>query len=120
MQSYRLFEALDGEELLPIELLECGITPAGALDHEELLVVELLECGTTPAGALDHKDLFHDDLEVEAASPSCKRVTSSSAGYDCVINATVREGRVWLPKQHHRLETPRSRGVGTPRVIQHH
>ena len=39
-----------------------------------------------------------------------------SAGYDCVNNATVREGRVWLPKQHHRLESPRSRGVGTPRV----
>ena len=39
-----------------------------------------------------------------------------SAGYDCVINATVREGRVWLPKQHHHLESPRSRGVGTPRV----
>ena len=25
--------------------------------------------------------------------PSCERVTSSSAGYDCVINATVREGQ---------------------------
>ena len=32
--------ALDGEELLPVELLECGTTPAGALDHEELLHVE--------------------------------------------------------------------------------
>ena len=76
--------ALDGEELLPIELLECGTTPAGALDHEELLVVELLEFGTTPAAA----------LEVEVTSPSCKRVASKYAGYDCVNNATVREGRV--------------------------
>ena len=68
--------ALDGEELLPIELLECGTTPAGALDHEELLDVELLECGTTPAGALDHEELLHVELEmrlleVEVASPSC-------------------------------------------------
>ena len=57
-----------------------------------------------------------EKLEVEVASPSCKRVASKSAGYACVINATVREGRVWLPKQHHRLESPRNRGVGTPRV----
>ena len=48
--------------------------------------------------------------------PRCGRVTSWTAGYDCVNNATVREGRVWLPKQHHLLATPRSRGVGTPRV----
>ena len=46
----------------------------------------------------------------------CVTNAPRSAGYDCVINATVREGRVWLPKQHHRLESPRSRGVGTPRV----
>ena len=49
--------------------------------------------------------------------PSCShQLPQSSAGYDCVINATVREGRVWLPKQHHRLESPRSRGVSAPRV----
>ena len=64
---------------------------------------------------------------VEVASPSCRQLPQSpqgrlrhqrprSAGYDCVINATVRYGRVWLPKQHHRLESPRNRGVGTPRV----
>ena len=41
--SFSEAEALDGEELLPIELLECGTTPAGGLDHEELLGVELLE-----------------------------------------------------------------------------
>ena len=76
--------ALDGEELLPIELLECGTTPAGALDGEELLVVELLEFGTNPAGA----------LEAEVTNPSCKRASSKSAGYDCVNNATVRQGRV--------------------------
>ena len=76
--------ALDFEELFPIELLECGTTPAGALDHEELLVVELLEFGTNPAGA----------LEVEVTNPSCKRASSKSAGYDCVNNATVRQGRV--------------------------
>ena len=33
--------ALDGEELLDVELLECGTTPAGALDSEELLAIEL-------------------------------------------------------------------------------
>ena len=31
--------------------------------------------------------------------PRCKRVTSRTAEYDCVNNAIVREGRVWLPKQ---------------------
>ena len=71
--------ALDGEELLPIELLVCGTTPAGALDGEELLPIEL-QCETTPAGALDHKELLHVELEVEAAIPSCKRVSSKSAG----------------------------------------
>ena len=53
-------------------------------------------------------------LKVRRAACVTKR--PRSAGYDCVINATVREGRVWLPKQHYRLESPRSRGVGTPRV----
>ena len=61
--SFSAAGALDGEELLPIELLECGMTPAGALDHEELLDVELLECGTTPAGALDHEELLHVELD---------------------------------------------------------
>ena len=63
--------ALDGEELLPIELLECGATPAGALDGEELLVVELLKFGTNPAGVLDHEELLHVQLDLEVTSPSC-------------------------------------------------
>ena len=61
-------------QLLPKEL------DAGALDGEELLPIELLECGTTPAGALDGLDgeelLLHVELEMrllelEVASPSC-------------------------------------------------
>ena len=82
--------ALDGEELLPIELLECGTTPTGALDHEELLVVELLEFGTTPAGA----------LEVEVTSPSCKRIASKSAG--STVSPTPPFRRVRLRQQRHR------------------
>ena len=35
-----------------------------------------------------------EKLEVEVASPSCKRVASKSAGYDCVNNATVPQGRL--------------------------
>ena len=31
---------------------------------------------------------------MEVASPSCKRVASKSAGYDCVNNATVPQGRL--------------------------
>ena len=31
---------------------------------------------------------------MEVASPSCKRVSSKSAGYDCVNNATVPQGRL--------------------------
>ena len=57
---------------------------SGALDGEELFVVELLEFGTNPAGA----------FEVEVTNPSCKSASSKSAGYDCVNNATVRQGRV--------------------------
>ena len=82
-------EALDGEELLPIELLEFTTTPAGALDGEELLVVELemrllevksraqvaRELPPSPQGRLRHQ-------------------RPRSAGYDCVNNATVRKGRV--------------------------
>ena len=81
--------ALDGEELLPIELLECGATPAGALDGEELFVIELeirllevksraqvaREFPPSPQGRLGHQ-------------------RPHSAGYVCVTNATVREGRV--------------------------
>ena len=52
--SFSAEGALDGEELLPIELLECGTTPAGALDGEELLAIEL-QCETTPAGVLDRR-----------------------------------------------------------------
>ena len=62
--SFSEAEALDGEELLPIELLECGTTPAGGLDHEELLGVELLECGTTPAGALDPRRVYSNRQEL--------------------------------------------------------
>ena len=74
--------ALDFEELFPIELLECGTTPAGAPDHEELLVVELLEFGTNPAGA----------LKVKVTNPSCKRVASKVRRVDCVTNAPVPQG----------------------------
>ena len=79
VRSYRRLEALDGEELLPIELLECGTTPAGALDHEELL---------------------HDELEVEAASPSYKRVASKAAGSSASPTHPFR--RVRLRYQRHR------------------
>ena len=68
--------------------------------------------------------------------PRCRRVTSRTAGYDCVNNATVRELKGGDPRTDHtRKETtrtpgciqkrlrsycqsmsPRSRGVGTPRV----
>ena len=33
------------------------------------------------------------DPHAGRAHPSCERVTSRSAGYDCVNNATVREGQ---------------------------
>ena len=57
-------------QLLPKEL------DAGALDGEELLPIELLEFGTTLAGALDHEELLHVELEMrrlelEVVSPSC-------------------------------------------------
>ena len=105
VRSYRGFQALDGEELLPIELLECGTTPAGALDHEELLDVELLECGTTPAGALGHEELLDVELEVEAVSPSCKRVASKSAGSSASPTPPFRRVRL-------RHQRPRPYGQG--------
>ena len=41
-----------------------------------------------------------------------------SAGYDCVNNATVRKGRVWLPKQHHRFEDAQKPRGGHPSCVQ--
>ena len=107
--------ALDGEELLPIELLECGTTPAGALDGEELLVVELLEFGTNPAGALEvgsHEPKLQEScLQVRRVdcvtnAPVPQGTTASTtppfvrAGYDCQNNTTVRrrpEAVGWAP-----------------------
>ena len=82
-------------QLLPKEL------DAGALDGEELLPIELLEFRTTPAGALLAMRL----LEVKSRAQVARELPPSpqgrlrhqrprSAGYDCVNNATVREGRV--------------------------
>ena len=59
--------------------------------------------------------------------PKLQRVASKSAGSTASPTPPFRRvrlryqrhrslGQVWLPKQHHRFETPRSRGVGTPRV----
>ena len=45
-----------------------SFSAAGALDGEELLDVELLECGTTPAGALDHEELLHVELDLRGVS----------------------------------------------------
>ena len=65
-------------------------------------------------GVLAHSN-FHQAPSI-CCTHAVGRVTSRAAGYDCVTNATDREGRVWLPKQHHLFATPRSRGVGTLRV----
>ena len=63
--------ALDGEEPLPIKLLEFGTNPAGALSRAQVA----RELPPSPQGRLRHQ-------------------RPRSAGYDCVNNATVREGRV--------------------------
>ena len=81
-------------QLLPKEL------DAGALNGEELLPIELLVCGTTPAGALDGKELLPIELEVEVTSPSCKSVASKSAGSSASPTPPFR--RVRLRQQRHR------------------
>ena len=45
-----------------------------------------------------------------------KSYDSRTAGYDCVNNATVRGGRVWLPKQHHLLSDTQKPWGGHPSV----
>ena len=72
--------------------------PAGAVSHEELMDVELLECGS-PGGA-DRARGLEKLLEVEVASPSCKRVTSKSAGSSASPTPPFR--RVRLRQQRHR------------------
>ena len=80
MRNLQQFEALDGEELLPIEL----------------------QSETTPAGALVHKELLHVEFEAETASPSCKRVSSKSAGSSASPTPPFR--RVRLRQQRHRSQ----------------
>ena len=81
--------ALDGEELLPIELLEFRTTPAGALDGEELLVVEL------EMRLLEVKSRAQVSRELPPSPQGrLRHQRPRSAGYDCVNNATVRKGRV--------------------------
>ena len=81
--------ALDGEELLPIELLEFRTSPAGALDGEELLVVEL------EMRLLEAKSRAQVARELPPSPQGrLRHQRPRSAGYDCVNNATVREGRV--------------------------
>ena len=55
---------------------------------KDIFLFYLLSCEwrvrrTSPSG-MGLELLFH---------PRCERVTSRAAGYDCVINATVREGQ---------------------------
>ena len=80
-----------------------GEVPAGfSGEHEDDTVVKvegLFKVNTTVI------ELYCPLKCVVAGSPTLDETN---------LNATVREGRVWLPKQHHRLESPRSRGVGTP------
>ena len=106
--------ALDGEELLPIELLECGTTPAGALDGEELLVVELLEFVTSrqePSKLKSRAQVAESCLQVRrvvcvinAPVPQGTSALTTPpfvrAGYDCQSNTTVRrrpEAAGWAP-----------------------
>ena len=75
-----IVEESDEHQGLQEGALECGTTPAGALDGEELLPIEL-QCETTPAGALDHKELLHVELEmrlVPQIADSSHRVLESA------------------------------------------
>ena len=86
--SWRFEErtALDVQQFFMIEG-SCRSRPAlEELDVQQFFVIEG-SCRSRPA-------LEELDGQVEVASPSCKRVASKSAGYDCGNNATVREGRV--------------------------
>ena len=59
------------------------------------LLPESSRTGARWPTVLRHRGLLPPkDLEVVVASPSCKRVASKSAGYDCVNNATVPQGRL--------------------------
>ena len=75
----------------------CRSRLALELDGPQFFAVEG-SCRSRPAHEeLDGQQFFAIEGSCRrkiAASPSCKRVTSSSAGYDCVNNATVRKGRV--------------------------
>ena len=74
--------ALDGEELWPIELLECGTTPAGALDHEELFGIErerrprFLKLPIAPHRVLESAifPLSHRVLLARAGHRSCRHL----------------------------------------------
>ena len=109
------------------ELLADRARRATVLRARGLLPESSRTRGARRPTVLRHRGLLPPkDLEVEVASPSCKRVASKSAGYDCVINATVPQGTTASTTPPFRRvdcvinETwPRSRGVGPPRVIRH-
>ena len=89
--------ALDGEELLPIELLEFKTTPAGALDGEELLVVELemrlLEVKSRAQVARELPPSPQGRLVTNAPVPQGTTASTTPpfvrARYDCQNNTTV-------------------------------
>ena len=100
-RSRPALEELDVQQFFVIEG-SCRSRPAlEELDVQQFFAVEG-SCRSRPAHEeLDGQQFFAIEgscrrriSKWKVASPSCKRVTSSSAGYDCVINATVREGRV--------------------------
>ena len=83
------------------------------LKQPAALQVRLLSCWQASCGVYD---VVSEKREVEVASPSCKRVASKSAGYDCVNNATVPQGRLRHQRasfRRVRLRQQRHRSAGS-------
>ena len=59
---------------------------------KNVLHIELLVCGTTPAGALDGKELLPIELEVEVGEPKLQESCLQVRRVVCVTNAPVPQG----------------------------
>ena len=92
--------ALDCKELLPIELLQCGTTPAGALDHENCWTSSSSSSGRLRQEPSITKNCCTSSLKYgfskwksrAQVAESCLKVRR----VDCVTNAPVPQGTTAL------------------------
>ena len=91
----------------------CGV-PGSLRTKSELSSHQMAHPGVIPHWRSPCHSCFLQAPVVRCAH-AVKELPQGPQGTTASTTPPFVKGRVWLPKQHHRFETPRSRGVGTPR-----